>query len=130
MSDNGYKTLEQAQADVQRAKKQLASTLGALRYSLSPQTIMSNAWEGVRGKSGDLAEEAIQAVRERPATASGVVAAVLIFLARDPLWSLVSGWFSGDGDADLVTTRLDEKNGNYDLTAPTVDRTVNEGVDA
>lgn len=124
------RTLTDAQAEVEQAKKRLASTLGALKYRLSPGTIVNNAWEGVRGKSSDIADDAIQAVKDRPMTASGVLAAVFIFLARDPLWSLVSGWFRA-ADEDLVTTRLDDTHENYDLTTPTIDRpVVNEGVNA
>ena len=123
--------LEQAQSDVAQAKRRLASTLGALQYRLKPGTIMTNAWEGVRDKGSELADDAIQVVKDRPATVSGVAAALLIFLARDPLWSMVSGWFSDTPDEDLVTTRLDETDSHYDLTTPMIDRTVvNEGVNA
>lgn len=129
MTKSPEKTLEQAQREVEQAKKRLASTLGTLQYRLKPATLMTNAWDGVRDKSSELADDAIQAVKDRPATASGVLAAFLIFLARDPLWSLVSGWFRSS-DEDLVTTRLDGADDNYDLTAPKIDRPVNEGVNA
>lgn len=122
--------LEQAQREVEQAKRRLASTLGSLQYRLRPATIMNNAWEGVRGKGSELTDDAIQAVKDRPVTASGVLAGFVIFLARDPLWSLVSGWFRGGHDEDLVTSRLGEDDSNYDLTAPMVERPVNEGVNA
>ena len=131
MSKNPERRLTQAQVDVEQAKQRLASTMGALKYRLNPGTIVNNTWEGVRGKGSELAEDAIQAVKDRPMTASGILAAFFIFLARDPLWSLVSGWFRSGGDEDLVTARLDENDENYDLTAPKVERSVvNEGVNA
>lgn len=131
MSKPPERRLTQAQMEVELAKQKLASTMGALKYRLAPGTIMTSTWEGVRGKGSELAEDAIQAVKDRPMTASGVLAAFCIFLARDPLWSMLSGWLRGGGGEDLVTTRLDETDDNYDLTAPAVERSVvNEGVNA
>jgi len=123
--------LVQAQIEVEQAKRRLSSTLGTVKYRLAPGTIMNNTWDGVRGKGSEFAEGAIQAVKDRPMTVSSILAAIFIFLARDPLWSLVSGWLHGGGDEDLVTTRLDEADANYDLTAPRAERSVvNEGVNA
>ena len=45
-----------------------------------------------------------------------------------PIRSAVSRLFAnGEEDEDLVTTRLDGGDGNYDLTAPLAARTVDEG---
>lgn len=123
--------LEQAQMEVEQAKKRLASTAGALRYRLKPGTLVNNAWDGVRDKGSEMADGAIQAVKDRPVTTSGVVAAVLIFLGRDQLWRFASGLFSGRGEPDdpgVVRADLDTHDEEYDLTAPTVTRSMNEGV--
>jgi hypothetical protein len=121
--------LARAQYEAEQAKKRLASTMGALQYRLKPGTLMNNAWEGVRDKSTDLADDALQAVKERPGAASGVVAAVLIYLARDPLWRVVSKIFARNEEDDgIVRANLSEQDENYDLTAPTVERSKNEGV--
>ena len=109
--------LARAQYEAEQAKKRLASTMGALQYRLKPGTLMNNAWEGVRDKSSDLTDGALQAVKERPGAASGVVAAVLIYLAREE-------------DDGRVVADLSEHSENYDLTAPTVERSMNEGVNA
>jgi hypothetical protein len=122
--------LARAQYEAEQAKKRLASTMGALQYRLKPGTLMNNAWEGVRDKSSDFADDALQAVKERPGAASGVVAAVLIYLARDPLWRVVSRIFARDEDDGIVRANLTEHDENYDLTAPTVERSMNEGVNA
>ena len=124
--------LEQASTDVERAKKRFASTMGALQYRLKPGTLMGNAWDGVRDKSGEVADTTLQAVKGRPVTISGILAAILIFLARDPLKRLVASLFSGrrsDEDADIVRANL-EHDEKYDLTAPTVERSAQEGVNA
>lgn len=123
--------IEQASADVQRAKKQLASTLGALQYRLKPGTLMNSAWDGVRDKGGEVADTTLQAVKNRPVTVSGVLAAILIFLARDPLRRLVSSLFGRDEPPrdDVVQADLDNHE-HIDLTAPTVQRSRIEGVEA
>jgi hypothetical protein len=122
--------LARAQYEAEQAKKRLASTMGALQYRLKPGTLMNNAWEGVRDKSSDFADDALQAVKERPGAASRVVAAILIYIARDPLWRVVSKIFSRDEDDGIVRANLTEHDENYDLTAPTVERSMNEGVNA
>ena len=126
--------IEQAKREVEQARRQLASTLGALQYRLKPANLMSSAWDGVCEKSGEMADEAMQTVKERPIAASGVVAAVAVFLAREPLWRLVSGFF-GDTDQDAADTGtiqadLDHHDREYDLTAPAVKRSNKEGVHA
>ncbi|HEY0446408.1 MAG TPA: DUF3618 domain-containing protein [Allosphingosinicella sp.] len=123
--------LEQAAADVERAKKRLASTMGALQYRLKPATLMNNAWEGVRDRGGEVADTTLQAVKGRPVTVSGILAALLIFLARDPLRRLVSSLFSRRGADEEGTIQANlEHDENFDLTAPTVERSRHEGVNA
>ncbi len=47
-----------------------------------------NAWQEAKEKGADLAEDAVDAVRKRPVAATGVVAAIALFLAREPLKDL------------------------------------------
>jgi len=49
---------------------------------------MREAWETARDKGADLAENAVDAVRKRPVAATSVVAAITLFLAREPLMDL------------------------------------------
>jgi hypothetical protein len=123
--------LEQAAAEVERSKRQLASSLGALQYRLKPGTLMNNAWEGVRDKSGEVADNTLQAVKNRPATVSGIIAAIILFLVREPLWRLIVDLFSGGAEEreDTIQADLDHDE-NYDLTAPSVTRSRPEGVNA
>ena len=125
--------IEQAQREVERAKQRLASTMGALQYRLKPGNLMSDAWEGVREKSGEVADGALQAVKDRPAAASGILAALVIFLARDPLWRAACGLLSDDDEeqsAGTIKADLDNHDKDYDLTAPTVKKSRKQGVNA
>ena len=123
--------LARAQYEAIQARKRLASTAGALQYRLKPATIANNAWEGVRDKSTELADDALHAVKERPAAASGVVAAIVVFLARHPLWRVATRIVSRKEEDDgVIKANLDTHDKNYDLTAPTVERSAYEGASA
>jgi hypothetical protein len=134
--------LERAQYEVEIAKRRFASTVGALQYRLKPATLATQAWSGVRDKSGevadgalhsvnDMADGAVQAVKERPVAASGIAAAILVFLLRAPLWRAARGVFSRhEEDPGVIKADLEHHEGNYDLTAPKVERSAREGVSA
>ena len=77
-----------ARADVERSRTRLMSTAHALQDRLSPKTLARNTWQGAKEKGADLAENTVDAVRSRPLTATGVVAAITMFLAREPLIDL------------------------------------------
>ena len=78
-----------ARIEAERAWARLIHTgtelQGELLDLLSPQNLARDIWEGAKEKGADLAEEAVDAVRKRPAIASGVVAALALFFAREPL---------------------------------------------
>jgi hypothetical protein len=90
--------LVQARREVESARRRLTSTISELQQRLKPATLATNAWEGVKDKSGELADDAVQAVKARPVAVSAVLAAVTLFLARAPIKSAVAGLFSGDDE--------------------------------
>ncbi|HEX8375668.1 MAG TPA: DUF3618 domain-containing protein [Geminicoccaceae bacterium] len=122
--------LRLAKREAELARRRLAATAAELQQRLKPGTLAHNAWSGVKDKSGELADDAVEAVKARPVPVAAALTAFTLFLARAPLKSAVSWLFSGRGDdEDLVTARLDEGDENYDLTAPTAART-SEGASA
>ena len=78
-----------ARIEAERARAQLFDTARQLQDEvldlLSPHAWARDIWEGAKEKGADLAEEAVDAVTRRPAIASGVVAALALFFAREPL---------------------------------------------
>ena len=84
-----------ARVEAERARARLMETARELQERLSPGTLAHNAWEGAKSKGADLAEEAVDAVRRRPAIAGGVVAAIALFLAREPLMDM-AGKLAGE----------------------------------
>jgi len=76
--------------EAERRRARLMGTAHELQDRLSPRALTRNAWEGAKSKGADLAEDAVDAVRARPLAAGGVVAALTLFLAREPLWDLAT----------------------------------------
>ena len=74
-----------AEAEVEQARAQLMSTVGTITAMLAPRKLAQEAWESAKVKGADLAEDAVDAVRRRPVAATGIVAALAMFLAREPL---------------------------------------------
>ena len=94
--------LEQAMLEAERARDRLESTFdtlqdrvfGAFQKKLTPGAIASQAWNGVREKGSEIADEAVEAVKSRPVAVTGAVAAFLMFLARGRIASTASRLWS------------------------------------
>ena len=84
-----------ARIEAARARARLMDTARELQDRLSPGTLAQNAWAGAKSKGADLAEDAVVADKWRPAIAGGVVAALALFLAREPLMDM-AGKLAGE----------------------------------
>ena len=87
-----------ARVEVDRRRSRLMATAHELQERLSPGTLAKGAWQGAKEKGADFAEDAVDAVRARPLAATGVVAAVTMFLAREPLIDLAGRIVGGSKD--------------------------------
>jgi hypothetical protein len=74
-----------ARIQVERARAALLETAKELQLRLQPKTLASEAWQKAKIKGADLAEDAVDAVKSRPVAVGGVVAALTMFLAREPI---------------------------------------------
>ena len=86
---------DRARARLVESVKALEAPLLELKEQLTPRHIMGEIFEGAKSKGADLAEEAVDAVRARPIAATGVVAAIALFLAREPLIDLAGKLVGG-----------------------------------
>jgi hypothetical protein len=77
-----------ARSEVDRSRGRVMATAHELQERISPKVLARDAWEGAKDKGANLAEDAVDAVRARPLAAGGVVAAITMFLAREPLIDL------------------------------------------
>ena len=103
MTGLGKVTEAKLEADRARAKlldsvHEIENHALALKDRLTPRRIMGGIVDGAKHKGADLAEDAVDAVRARPIAATGVVAAIALFLAREPLIDLAGKLVGGKGD--------------------------------
>ncbi len=87
-----------ARAEVERSRTRVMATAQELQDRLSPKVLAKGAWQGAKEKGADLAEDAVDAVRSRPLATTGVVAALTMFLAREPLLDLAGRLVDGVGE--------------------------------
>ncbi len=87
-----------ARAEVDRSRGRVMASAQELQERLSPKVLAKDAWQGAKEKGAGLAEDAVDAVRARPLTATGVVAAITMFLAREPLIDLAGRMVDGVGE--------------------------------
>jgi hypothetical protein len=92
--------IEQAKREAVRARTRFEQTLAAVQQRLKPGNLAEEAWDGVKDKSADLADNALQAVKSRPKAVSLALGALAIFLARQPLKRAVNRLISGDGESN------------------------------
>ena len=95
--------VEAARIEVERSRAQLLDTAKELQRRLEPGKLTRDAWESAKDKGADLAEDAVDAVRKRPYAAGGVVAALALFIAREPVMDLVGKLAGG------MTSKVDSK---------------------
>ena len=84
-----------ARAEVERTRARLVATARELQGRFSPHTLVRDVWDSAKEKGAGLAEEAVDAVRKRPIVAGGVIAALALFLGRDPLMDLAARVLNG-----------------------------------
>jgi len=90
--------VREARVEVDQRQHRLVALLHELQQRLAPKTLARDAWEEAKSKGADLAEDAVDAVRKRPLAATGAVAAVAMFLAREPLMDLAGKLWNGKSD--------------------------------
>lgn len=86
-----------ARIEVERRRSRVMATAHELQERLSPKTLAKGAWEGAKEKGAGLAEDAVDAVKARPLATTGVITAVAMFLAREPLFDLAGKIADGVG---------------------------------
>lgn len=87
---------EQARTKMWATFDELVDYGQSLQRKLEPSHLARDAWDAAKNKSVDLAEDAVDAVRKRPVAATGAVAALALFIAREPLMDLAGKMMNGD----------------------------------
>ena len=74
-----------ARIEVERSRAALIESARDLQARLQPKVLANEAWEKAKIKGADLAEDAVDAVKKRPVATGGLLAALTMFLAREPI---------------------------------------------
>lgn len=98
-----------ARAEVERTRARLAATARELQLRFNPHTLVRDVWEGAKEKGAGLAEEAVDAVRKRPVVAGGVIAALALFLGRDPILDYATKLMNGKDSPEKPVKRRPAK---------------------
>lgn len=101
--------VQAARIRAEQAQHRLVAHLQELQQRVAPKVLAREAWEGAKSKGADLAEDAVDAVRNRPVAATGIVAAVALFLAREPLMDLAGKLVNGKAKKPKARKRPKEK---------------------
>ena len=95
----GLGKVAEARLQADRARARMLDSARAievhLKEQLAPRKLMTGLVDGAKNKGADLAEDAVDAVRARPIAATGVVTAIALFLAREPLMDLAGKLVGG-----------------------------------
>ena len=95
-----------ARNEVEVTRARLIATARELQDRLSPQTLVRDIWEGAKDKGAGLAGDAVDAVRKRPIVAGGVIAALALFLGRDPIMEYASKLLNGEDEPSKPEKRV------------------------
>ena len=74
-----------ARIEVERTRAALLDTANRLLERFQPHNLVEDIWEQAKNKGADLAEDAVDAVAKRPVAIGSAIAALAMFLAREPL---------------------------------------------
>lgn len=77
--------IAEARVEVAERREALIETARELQQRLQPKTLAREAWESAKVKGADMAEDAVDAVKRRPVATGGIIAAIAMFLAREPI---------------------------------------------
>ena len=77
--------IAEARVEVAERRESLIETAREIQQRLQPKTLAREAWESAKVKGADMAEDAVDAVKRRPVATGGIIAAIAMFLAREPI---------------------------------------------
>jgi hypothetical protein len=77
--------VERARENASRARARLANTMSEILDRLHPRTLVNEAIQEVRERGQEIAGQAVELARARPAATSAIAAGVIALFARAPI---------------------------------------------
>lgn len=84
-----------AQAEAEASRARLMGTIGELQVRLQPKVLAHDAATRLKVRGSELADDAMDAARERPGVVGAAAGAIVLFLLRRRIGRLVGRLFSG-----------------------------------
>lgn len=82
-----------ARGEAEAARARFVTTLDEIKLRLAPKSLAQESWETAKAKGTELADQTLEAVKERPAMIAGVATGAALLIARKPVWNLLAGLF-------------------------------------
>lgn len=82
-----------ARGEADAARTRFVATVEQIKLRLAPKTIVQETWDTAKAKGTELADQTLEAVKERPAMIAGVATGAALLIARKPVWNLLAGLF-------------------------------------
>lgn len=120
--------LKLAEARSAAARQRLTGTLLLLQNKLNPRVLAADAAEELREKALQIFDEGVAAAKARPGMAAGVVAMIVAYLFRGPIFNAICAAIK-----HMSETRVSDRELNAQaiskaaLRAPAVDRKKERG---
>lgn len=83
-----------AEAESDRARARLVTTLTEIQQRLSPRVLMAEARDEFEQKAAELIDDGVAFVKERPGTVGAIVAALIVWLLRGPIIAAIASAFA------------------------------------
>lgn len=82
-----------ARGEADAARTRFVATVEEIKLRLAPKTIAQETWDTAKAKGSEIADQTLDAVKERPAMIAGVATGAALLIARKPVWNLLAGLF-------------------------------------
>jgi hypothetical protein len=112
---------EQARARFWGTFDEIIDYAHRLQDRLAPSHLARDAWEAAKSKGADVAEDAVDAVRKRPVAASSAVAALALFIAREPLMDIAGKLVSGKSKKAAAKVKTKPKRAKSKVKSEKID---------
>lgn len=106
-----------------RARERLTGTLVEIQNRLRPGALLEDAMEDLRLKADEMAQEAVDLVRNKPATVAGVVLAVIAYLFRGQLLDALGVLLKRGDETEDESHEFEQESGVGDVPRDMEERT-------
>lgn len=110
MTERQLARLHVAQADSDRARMRLVTTLTEIQQRLTPKVLIAEARDELEQKAAELLDDGVAFAKERPGTVGAIVALLIAWLLRGPIIAAIASAFTRTRGNRSGGSRVDPGN--------------------